>query len=100
MMVSPGSSSLVSASMVVSVILPAGNMTQTARGLSSFFDEIFERRSAGGTFGGEAADGLGVLVIDDGGVTVLHQAADNISAHSAETDHAELHCVMSFIDCA
>jgi hypothetical protein len=33
-------------------------------------------------------------------VTVLHQAADNISAHSAETDHAELHCVMSFIDCA
>ena len=91
MMTSPGSISFASASMVASVILPAGSITQAVRGFSSLLDEILQRLGAGRAVGGERGDRFGILVVNDRRVSVLHQPADDVAAHPAEADHAELH---------
>ena len=43
-----------------------------------------------GAFAGELRDGVGVDVVDDAVVPVAHQAADDVRAHPAESDHPEL----------
>ena len=47
---------------------------------------------------GEAGDGLRVLVVDHGGVAVVHQPADDIAAHPPEADHAELHSLAFLVE--
>ena len=54
-------------------------------------DEILQRAGADRTIGRERRDRLRILVVNDGGVSVLHQPADDIAAHPAQADHAELH---------
>ena len=53
MIASPGSSTAASSSTVFSVISPAGTITQTARGASSFGAEVLERGGALGALAGE-----------------------------------------------
>ena len=56
------------------------------------FDQIAARpRLAVGAFAGEPAHRVGTLVVDDAGMAVFHQAAHDVAAHPAETDHTELH---------
>jgi len=50
---------------------------------------------AGPERGGEIGVGLLALVVNDGGVSMLHQATDDIAAHPPQTDHAELHWCVS-----
>ena len=64
--------------------------------LLQLLDEILQRAGADRAVGGECGDRLGVLVVDDGRVPVLHQPADDVAAHPAEADHAELHLYDSF----
>ena len=66
--------------------------------LLQFRHEIFQRVGAGCAFAGEAGDRLRILVVDHGGVAVLHQPADDIAAHPAEPDHAELHILTSLAE--
>ena len=54
-------------------------------------DEILQGAGAGCAVSRNGAHRLGVLVVNDGGVSMLHQAADDIAAHPPQTDHAELH---------
>src|SRR5579862_4304414 len=52
------------------------------------FVETCRSSRAGAT---QFSDGLGVMVVDDGLMPVLHQSARDVSAHSTETDNADLH---------
>ena len=54
-------------------------------------DKILQRAGASGAISGEGRYRFGVLVIDDRGVAVLHQPPNDIAAHPAKADHAELH---------
>ncbi len=55
-------------------------------GLVELLDHVGEAAGAGGAFLGEAVDGLGVAVIDDGLVAGAHEAAADVSAHASEAD--------------
>ena len=89
MMTSPRSISLASASMVDSVILPAGSITQTVRGFSSLPTKSSSSPRRCAPSAASAATAFGVLVVDDGRVAVPHQPADDIAAHPPQADHAE-----------
>src|SRR6202030_4334273 len=54
-------------------------------------DEFLERARAKRAVGRDRGDRLGVLVIDDGRMSVPHQPSDDIAAHPPQADHAELH---------
>ncbi len=56
-------------------------------------DEVVERARARRALGYERRDRLGVDVVDDAGVAARMQPADDVRAHPAETDHAELHAL-------
>ena len=72
---------------MLSVISPAGTITQTARGLLELGDEVVERVGAGRALAGQLLDRVGVDVVDDALVAVAHQPADEVGAHPAESDH-------------
>ena len=91
MMTSPASISFASVSMVASVILPAGSITQAVRGFSSLATKSSSESRARRAFGRERCDRFRILVVDHRRVAVLHQPADDIAAHPAQADHAELH---------
>ena len=91
MIASPASSFAASSVTVLSVISPAGTITQAARGLLELGDEVLERVGAGRALAGERRDRVGVDVVDDALVAVAHQPADEVRAHPPEADHAELH---------
>ena len=91
MIVSPGSSTSASAAIVLSVISPAGTITQTVRGFSSFADEVLERRPRRRAVGGERLHRVRADVVADAAVAVAHQPPDDARAHPAEPDHPELH---------
>ena len=77
-----------------SVISPAGTITQTARGFSSFGANSVERGRAVGAVGLERRDGVREDVVADAAVPVAHEPPDDAGAHPAEPDHPELHgCV-------
>ena len=76
----------------------AGDHDPRRAGLRELRDEFLERRGADGPLGDELGDALGAAVVDDAGVTGIHQAADHIAAHSAQTNHAQLHGTGSFLD--
>ena len=56
-------------------------------------DEIFEARGGGRTFGGQRLHHLRIAVVDHGRVAVAQKTANDVAAHPAEADHAELHPV-------
>ncbi len=91
MIASPDSSRSASSLTVLSVISPAGTITQTARGCVELGDEVVERVGAGGALAGERGDRVRVDVVDDALVAVAHQAAHDVRAHPSESDHPELH---------
>ena len=70
MIVSPGSSTSASAAIVLSVMSPAGTITQAARGFSSFDDELLERRRADRTVGLERLHRVREDVVADAVVPV------------------------------
>ncbi len=45
----------------------------------------------GVALGGEGRRDVGIDVVDDAGVAVGHEPADQVGAHAAEADHSELH---------
>ncbi len=59
--------------------------------LRKLLDNILQPACADRAVGCDRCDGLWILVIDDGRVSVLHQPADDVAAHPAQADHAELH---------
>ena len=61
--------------------------------LLQLLDEILQRFGACRAVGGEIGNSFLALVVNDGGVSVLHQAADDVAAHPPQSDHAELHCL-------
>ena len=81
--------------MTSSVILPAGSITQTARGGAKLLHELVEARGAGRAVLRQRGNRLGVVIVDDRLVAVLHQAARDVAAHAPETDHADLHVINS-----
>ena len=91
MIASPDSSRSARSLTVVSVISPAGTITQAARGALQLGDEVVERVGAGRALAGQRRDRVGVDVVDDALVAVAHQPADDVGAHPPESDHAELH---------
>ena len=91
MIASPDSSRSSSSLTVLSVISPAGTITQTARGLDELGDEVVERVGAGRPLAGERGDGVRVDVEDDALVAVAHQAPHEVRSHPSESDHSELH---------
>ncbi len=91
MIASPASSFAASSVTVDSVISPAGTITQAARGASSLATKSSSESAPVGALGGERGDRVGVDVVDDALVAVAHQPADDVRAHPAEADHAELH---------
>ena len=90
MMMSSGLQQLASASTVASVISPAGSITQTVRGFSSLPTNS-SSAPARRALAGERRDRLRVPVVDDAVMARAHQPADDVAAHPAEADHAELH---------
>src|SRR5258707_5399929 len=59
--------------------------------LRQFFYEVVERRRACRAFCAKLLHGIRASVVDNALVAVFLQAAHHVGAHSAETDHAELH---------
>ena len=88
MIVSPASSTSDSWWIVLSVISPAGTITQTARGFSSLAANSCERVSAIDALGGERINSVGADVVADTAVAVAHQAPHDVGAHPAESDHS------------
>ena len=86
-----GSISFASASIVSSVILPAGSITQAVRGFSSFLTKSSSAFAPAAPSAASARDRLLVLVVDDGGMAMLHQPADDVASHPPQADHSELH---------
>ena len=72
------------------MISPAGTITQTARGASSFAASSSSDEAPVAPSPRELLDGVGVDVVDDAVVAVAHQPADDVRAHPPEADHAEL----------
>ena len=91
MIASPRSSRSASSVTVLSVISPAGTITQAARGVE-LGDEVVERVGAGRALAGELLDRVGVDVVDDAVVPVAHQPPDEVRAHPPESDHARAAC--------
>ena len=91
MIASPASSRSASSLTVLSVISPAGTMTQTARGLSSLATKSSSESAPVAPSPASVDDGVGVDVVDDALVAVAHQPANDVRAHPPEADHAELH---------
>ena len=58
-------------------------------------DEIGNRGGADRALSLELLDGGIIDVEDDAGMAIAHQAADEVGAHPAKADHAELHWVLS-----
>ena len=52
---------------------------------------VVERLRAGGALTGEFAHGVGIAVVHDARMAVLHQSPDHVGAHSSQTDHPYLH---------
>ena len=77
---------------VCSVIAPAGSITQAARGTSSLETRSSRLDAPIAPASTSAGDGRRVLVEHHGRVPVPQKAPDDVAAHPAEADHAELHC--------
>src|SRR3954470_4811563 len=97
---SPGSSRPDNSTIVPCVIAPAGNMTQTARGLSSRRTNSARSwlprappppRPRARPLAGERPDRLVAFGVDDAAMAGAHQPPHDIAAHPAEPDHPELH---------
>ena len=54
--------------------------------------QLVETRRAGGAVATERGNSLGIAIVNDDLMAMLHQAARDIAAHPPETDHADLHC--------
>jgi hypothetical protein len=83
MMTSPGSISLAIVSIVSSVI--------------RLLDEVLQRLGAISAVGSKAGDRLLVLVVNDCGVAMLHEPADDVATHPPQANHSELHCRPPFL---
>ena len=82
--------------MTSSVILPAGNMTQSGRGGRNCCHQLVQPRRARRAVAAERGDRFGVAIVNDRLVAVAQQTARNIAAHAPETDDADLHVPNSF----
>mgnify|MGYP003693836007 CR=1 FL=1 len=71
--------------------MPAGIMTQTARGRCNLPTNSSSVKTAGGTLALELLDGIGIHVEDNTFVPVAHQTANDVGTHPAQTDHSQLH---------
>ena len=89
--VSPGSRCSSSSSIWASVASPAGTMTQTARGFSSFATSSAMEKDGVGALAGDLGRLLRRPVVDDDLVAVAEQPADHVGAHPAEADEADAH---------
>jgi hypothetical protein len=54
-------------------------------------DKIFQALGSCGALPRQASDCVRILVIHDSRVSGPHEAADDVTAHTAETDHSQLH---------
>ena len=62
--------------------------------------QLVETAGARCAVAAQCGDRLGVVIVDDHLVAILDQAAGNIAAHAAETDHADLHHQLRSRQCA
>ena len=69
----------------------AGTISQMARGFCSLATKSSSEAGAGGAFAGKLLHGVRAAIVDDAFVAILLQAPHHVGAHSAQTDHAELH---------
>ena len=60
-------------------------------GLFEFRREFLERRCADRAFFDQGGDRIGMRIVNDAGMSVAHETANNVRAHAAESDHSELH---------
>ena len=70
---------------------PAGTITHTARGFSSFATNSSSEVAPSAPSASSAFTASGRDVVADAAVAVLHQTPDDSGAHPAEADHSELH---------
>ena len=88
---SPGSSTSATASIVLVVMPPAGTMTHTARGVSSFAASSASDEAPSAPSATSAFDRVRMDVVADAVVTVPEEPAHDAGAHPSESDHSELH---------
>ena len=81
--------------MVFSVTAPAGSMTQTVRGASSFLTRSARLSAPVAPSPASCRTDRGVGVIGDAAVLPALQAAHDIGAHTAQSNHAKLHSRVS-----
>src|SRR5262249_24573666 len=62
---------------------------------TQFVDERVQPLGANRTIAADSGDSIGVVIVDHRPVTVLNQAARDVAAHASETDHANLHMIIS-----
>ncbi len=100
MIASPFSRASATSCTELSVISPAGTITQTERGGVELLGHLLQRADAGGALVGQVLDRVGADVVDDAIVSVLHQAAHDVRSHPPQSDHSELcHCLSSSDAC-
>src|ERR1700681_3380928 len=69
----------------------SGNHQPDRARFLQLFNKVIERVAASRAFAGEFLYSVGSPVIHHALVTVLHQPAHHVGAHSSEPDHAKLH---------
>ena len=74
-----------------SVICRPAASTQTARGGRERLHQLVETSGACRAVAAQRGNRLGVVVVNDRLVAIFNEAAGDIAAHAAETDHADLH---------
>ena len=99
MIASPSDSAAATSLTVVSVMWPAGTMTQTERGASSFEAMSSSERAADRALVGQVFDRVGVDVVDDALVPVSHQPPHEVGAHATQADHSKLCHSVPFVRC-
>src|SRR5262249_18853342 len=62
---------------------------------TQFVDERVQPLGANRAIAADSGDSIGVVIVDHRPVTVLNQAARDVAAHASETDHANLHMIIS-----
>ena len=68
----------------------AGTISQMARGLIQFFDQVGERGGTDRLVLGQILHRFGQLVKDDAPVAVFDQPPNHVGTHPAQAHHAEL----------
>src|SRR5258705_1542601 len=68
-----------------------GNHQPDGPRLLKFADEVVDGRGAGGAFTNKLLHRFRAAVVDDALMAIFLEAPHHVGAHSAQSDHAELH---------